>query len=110
MKCVRSTPVVLRCPNGLQVRGELQVISITGGLLSLSSPLNQGTPVKLMFLADTGQVSASAEMLTPISGTLQPFRFVRIGEDDRHRLGAAIQSSMDKARLEQQSIVRDRAW
>ena len=110
MNFVRSTPAVLRCPSGLQVRGELQVISITGGLLSLSSPLNQGTPVKFMFLAETGQVSASAEMLTPISRSLQPFRFVRIGEDDRHRLGAAIQSSVDKARLEQQSIVRDRAW
>lgn len=101
---------VLRCPSGLQVRGKLQVISITGGLLSLSSPLNEGTPVKLMFLAEIGQVSGSAEMLIPISPTLQPFRFVKIGEDDRHRLGVAIQSSLDKARLEQQSIVRDRAW
>jgi hypothetical protein len=110
MNLVRSTTAVLRCSSGLQVHGKLQVISITGGLLSLSSPLNQGTPVKLMFLAETGQVSGSAEMLTPISRTLQPFRFVRIGEDDRQRLGAAIQSSVDKARLEQQSIVRDRTW
>ena len=92
------------------MHGKLQVISITGGLLSLSSPLDQGTPVKLMFLAELGQVSGSAEMLTPISRTLQPFRFVRIGEDDRYRLGAAIQSSVDKARREQKSIVRDRAW
>ena len=92
------------------MHGKLQVISITGGLLSLSSPLTQGTTVKLMFLAEMGQVSGSAEMLTPISRTLQPFRFVKIGEDDRRRLGAAIQSSVDKVRLEQQSVVRDRAW
>jgi hypothetical protein len=105
-----NTTAVLRCPSGLQVHGKLQVISITGGLLSLSSPLNQGTPVKLMFLGELGQVSGSAEMLTPISRTLQPFRFVKIGEDDRHRLSAAIKSSADNARLEQQSIVRDRAW
>jgi hypothetical protein len=63
-----------------------------------------------MFLAELGQVSGSAEMLTPISRTQQAFRFVKISEDDRHRLDAVIQSSVDKTRLEQQSIVRDRAW
>ena len=92
------------------MHGKLHVVSVTGGLLALSSPLNQGTLVKLMFRAETGAVSGAAEMLVPISSTLQPFRFVKIGEDDRRRLGAAIQSSLDKARLEQQSIVRDRAW
>ena len=92
------------------MHGKLKVISITGGLLSLSSPLNQGAPFKLMFLTETGQVSGVAEMLTPISSTLQPFRLVEIDEADRHRLDAAIQSLVDKARLEQQSIVRDRAW
>jgi len=85
---------VLRCPSGLQVHGKLQVISITGGLLSLSSPLPQGTTVKLMFLAGIGQVLGCAEMLAPISRTLQPFRFVKIGEDDRRRLGAAIQPGL----------------
>ena len=92
------------------MHGKLQIISITGGLLSLSSPLNRSTRFKLTFLTETGQVSGVAEMLTPISSTLQPFRFVKIGEEDRHRLDAAIQSVVDKARLEQQSIVRDRAW
>ena len=92
------------------MQGKLQVVSVTGGLLALSSPLNQGTLVKLMFRAETGAVSGAAEMLIPISATLQPFRFVKVGEDDRRRLNAAISSAVDKARLEQQSIVRDRAW
>jgi hypothetical protein len=60
--------------------------SVTGGLLSLSSPLNQGSDVKLMFRAETGLVLGTAEMLVPISRTLQPFRFVAIGKDDWRRL------------------------
>jgi hypothetical protein len=110
LNLVHSTTAILRVPSGLQVHGKLQVISVSGGLLSLSSPLNRGTPVKLMFRAETGPVSGAAEMLIPLSRTLQPFRFVKIGEDDRRRLNAAIQSSVDRARIEQQSIVRDRAW
>src|SRR5215470_11558317 len=51
-----STMAVLRFPNGQQVRGRLQVISATGGLLCLSSPLNQDSPVKLMFRAENGLV------------------------------------------------------
>ncbi len=110
MNLVRSTTAVLRVPSGHQVHGKLQVISVTGGLLCLSSPLNEGSPVKLMFRAETGLVLGTAEMLIPISCTLQPFRFVAIGEEDRRKLNDAIQSFVDKTRLEQQSIVRDRAW
>ena len=107
---VRRTTAVLRLPSGEQVQGTLQVISVTGGLLCLSSPLNQGSSLKLMFRAETGLVVGTAEMLIPISPTLQPFRFVAIDEDDRRRLSDAIQSSVDRTRLGQQSIVRDRAW
>jgi hypothetical protein len=92
------------------VHGKLQVISVTGGLLWVSSPLDHGFPVKLMFRAETGLVFGTAELLIPISSTLQPFRFVEIGENDRRRLNAAIQSFVDKTRVEQQSIVRDRVW
>ena len=110
LNLVRRTTAVLRCTSGHQVHGKLRVISVTGGLLCLSSPLNQGSAVKLMFRAETGPVLGTAEMLIPISRTLQPFRFVAIGEDDRRRLNDAIQSSLDQNRREQQSIVRDRLW
>ena len=92
------------------MHGKLQVISVTGGLLCLSSPLDQGFTVTLMFRAETGLVFGTAELLIPISPTLQPFRFIALGGDDRRRLNDAIQSFVDKTRLEQQSIVRDRAW
>jgi hypothetical protein len=55
-------------------------------------------------------VSGTVEMLIPMSGTLRPFRFVAIGDADRRRLNEVIQHSVDKTRIEQQSIVRDRAW
>jgi hypothetical protein len=101
---------VLRFQSGHRVRGKLQVVSVAGGLLSLSSLLDQGSRVKLMFLTDAGTVAGTAEMLPSISGTLQPFRFVVIDESDERRLRDVIQSSADQNRLEQRSIVKGRAW
>jgi hypothetical protein len=86
------------------------VISVTGGLLSLSNPLEQGSRFNLMFLTDTGTVVGTAEMLPSISSTQQPFRFVTIDENHERRLRDVIQSSVDQNRSEQRSIVRDRAW
>ncbi len=110
LQFAHTTPAVLRFQNGRRIRGELQVISVTGGLLYLSSPLEQGSRVKLMFLTDAGTVLGTAEMLPSVSGTLQPFRFVTIDENHERRLRDVIQSSVDQNRREQRSIVKDRAW
>jgi hypothetical protein len=110
LQFAHTTPAVLRFQNGSRIRVKLQVISVTGGLLDLSSPLEQGSRVKLMFLTDTGTVLGTAEMLPSVSGTLQPFRFVVIDENDERRLRDVIQSSVDQNRHEQRSIVKDRAW
>jgi len=110
LQFAHTTPAVLRFQNGRRVRGKLQVISVTGGLLYLSSPLDQGSRVKLMFLTDAGTVLGTAEMLPSVSGSLQPFRFVTIDEDHERRLRDVIQSSVDQNRREQRSIVKDRAW
>src|SRR5438093_906794 len=85
------TPAVLRFPNGGCTPGELQMFSLSGGLLGVPKPLNQGAHVKLMFLTETGPVLGEAELLRPISWTAQPFRFVSLREGDQHRLEAAIQ-------------------
>jgi hypothetical protein len=110
LQFAHTTSAVLRFPSGRRVRGKLQVISVTGGLLYLSSPLDQGSRVKLMFLTDAGTVLGTAEMLPSVSGTLQPFRFVAIDENHERRLRDLIQSSVDENRLEQRSILKDRAW
>jgi hypothetical protein len=89
------TPAVLRFQDGQRASGELQVLSVTGGLLSLPSPIDRGSQVKLMFLTHTGAVLGAAEMLSPVTSKQQPFRFVSLPMDDRRRLGEAIQSSLD---------------
>ena len=110
MQFAHATPAILRVQNGSRLRGKLQVVSVTGGLLSLPNPLAQGSQAKLLFLTDAGTVLGTAEMLASISGTLQPFRFVSIDDDHERRLRDLIQSSLDRKRREHGSIVSDRAW
>jgi len=86
------TPAVLRFQDGQRTAAQLQVLSVTGGLLSISTPLDEGSRVKLMFLTSAGPVLGGAEMLNPVSNTLQPFRFVSLPVEDHRRLGTAIQS------------------
>jgi hypothetical protein len=49
-------------------------------------------------------------MLPSVSATLQPFRFVKVDQDDERRLREIIQLSVDQNRREQQSIIKDRTW
>jgi hypothetical protein len=103
-----ATPVVLRFPDGRRSSGQLQVISVTGGLLCLSPPIQQGAVVKLMFLARTGSVLGSVQMLSPVAWDRQPFRFVAIHEDDQSRLHAAIQMSLEQSRRDNEQRSRER--
>jgi len=103
-----TTPAVLRFPDGRRASGKLQVVSLTGGLLSLSSPLVQGSQVKLMFVTRAGSVLGGAEMLSPIANDLQPFRFVSLAAGDQRRLGATIQPSPPQP-FEEQWIEKFRA-
>jgi hypothetical protein len=57
--------------------------------------LDRGSRIKLMFLTHTGPVLGSAEMLSPVSTTRQPFRFVALEEGDQTKLRAVVQSSLD---------------
>ena len=110
LKLTQSTPAVLRFAGGNRVQGRLQVISVTGGLLWLTSPLDLGSRANVMFLMETGPVSGTAEMLKPISGTQQAFKFVDIGKVERSRLQRTIQASNEQNLRDHQGIVRDRAW
>ena len=73
---------------------------MSGGLLGVPRPLNQGAHVKLMFLTETGPVLGEAELLRPVSWTAQPFRFVSLREGDQHRLQAAIEPSGKSVRTQ----------
>lgn len=111
------TSAVLRLSDGRCVPGKLQVISVTGGLLCLPRPVEQGARAKLMFLTRSGSVLGVAEMLRPVALDLQPFRFVTLCDDDQDRLQAAIRSSLEGSRREHQQnrrkheqIETHRAW
>ena len=84
---------MLRFPSGDCVTGRVEVFSSTGGLLCLPKPLMRGTRIKVMFLTQTGPVMGSAEMLTPVSWTQQPFRFVGLASGDQRKLQAITGSS-----------------
>ena len=89
-----TTPAVLRCADGRSVSSKLQVVSVTGGLLSVPKPVSRGALVKVMFVTQSGPVLGSAEMLNPISYTQQPFRFVALPQETQTRLQTAIRSSL----------------
>jgi hypothetical protein len=95
------TPAVVRLPDGCRRRGKLKIVSLTGGLLTVSNVLDRGSRIKLMFLTRAGPVLGAAEMLTPVSTTHQSFRFVALEEDDQSRLRALIQTVSDHG---------ERAW
>jgi hypothetical protein len=108
-RLAETTPAVLQFQDFRLTPGELQVISRTGGLLSLSKPVDQGSVVKLMFQTHRGPVSGTAEMLRPLSWSHQPFRFLGLEQDDQHRMQAAFQSGLYRNIEEEEWIEEFRA-
>jgi hypothetical protein len=92
-----AAPAILRAPDGRQQRGMLEVLSLNGGLLAMSSTLAQGSRVKVLFVTQTGPVLGAAEMLPPVSADHQPFRFVSIDKADQGRLRATLHSLAEPA-------------
>src|SRR5690349_7621682 len=89
VRFAEAIPAVFRLQDGNRASGRLKVVSITGGLLALSKPIRQGQIGKIMFLTAKGSVLGSAEMLTPLSWELQPFKFIALPDDDHSRLQLA---------------------
>ena len=103
------TPAVLRCEDGSRVAGNLQVISAAGGMLVLPRPLDPHILVSLMFLSAGGPVLGRAEMLRPLSGTHQAFRFVSLDRKNRQNLHLGIQSHLNQDSAEERWIAKYRA-
>jgi hypothetical protein len=103
-----SIPAVVRFNDGNRASGRLKVVSMTGGLLSLARPVRQGSVGKLMFLTPAGSVLGSAEMLTPMSWELQPFKFIGFSADDQGKLESAIQGYLHQRRTQDKQQQRDR--
>ena len=103
------TPAVLRFQDGSRLAGNLQIISVAGGLLSLSQPLHPNTRASLMFLSDGGPVLGKAEMLSPLSRTQQAFRFVALDRNYQRNLQLGIQSHLNQNVDEEQWIAKYRS-
>jgi hypothetical protein len=91
------------------VAGDLQVISAAGGMLLLPRPLDPHILVSLMFLSEGGPVLGRAEMLSPLSGTHQAFRFVALDGKNRRNLHLGIQSHLNRDSAEERWIAKYRA-
>jgi hypothetical protein len=96
-----SIPALVMLEDGQRAKGKLQTISVTGGLLRLARSLSQGDFVEVAFNTQGGPVRGMAEMLTPVraasEGSLQPFRFVALGDDDHRALRMAVDSVADRS-------------
>jgi hypothetical protein len=96
-----SIAALVMLEDGQRAKAKLQTISVTGGLLRLGRSLSQGDFVEVAFRLQGGAVRGMAEMLSPVraasEGSLQPFRFVALGDDDHRALRMAVDSVTDKS-------------
>ena len=96
-----SLPALVMLEDGQRAKAKLQTISVTGGLLRLARALSQGDFVEVAFHIQGGAVRGMAEMLNPVraasEGSLQPFRFVALGDDDHRTLRMAVDSVTDRS-------------
>lgn len=109
VRFAETIPAVFRLLDGNRASGRLKVVSITGGLLALTRPIRQGQIGKIMFLTSKGSVLGSAEMLTPLSWELQPFKFIALPDDDHSRLQLAINASLRESHREREESLRKAA-
>jgi hypothetical protein len=91
---------LVRLENGRQTRGKLHQLSITGGLLHLETPLDEGIKVELIFHVGESTVRSQARMLFPMwatQGYLQPFEFADLDEEDRCNLRVDLERLLDRS-------------
>jgi hypothetical protein len=91
---------LVRLENGRQTRGKLHQLSITGGLLHLETPLDEGIKVEVIFHIGESTVRSQARMLFPMwatQGYLQPFEFDGMDEEDRCNLRVDLQRLLDSS-------------
>ena len=98
-----TTPVVVKLGDGKQAKGNIQVVSVNGGLLQLARALSEGDFVEVAFETQSGTVQGMAEMLHPIGkgqgSIFQPFRFVALEDEAHQSLRMAIESAGDRSFL-----------
>jgi len=95
IQLAHGVPAQVSLDGGERAQGQIQKLSLNGGLLQLAQALDAGDFVEISFETQGRSVHGTAEMLPPVQvspqATLQGFRFVLL-EDDAHD---AIRSMVD---------------
>lgn len=100
VKLSGSILAVVSLDNQRQMRVPLHQLSLNGGLLRLTEPLEAAT-IELMFHIGSSTLRARAETLFPMwatQGCLQPFRFARLRDQERQMLESNLCSLLGIAR------------
>ena len=108
-RIAETIPAAFQLQDSSVIPGVLQVISRTGGLLSLSGFAQEGSSGTLVFRTHRGLVSGTVEMLRPVFGGQQPFRFMGLEADEENRMQAAFQSRLYRNLEEEEWIEEFRA-
>jgi hypothetical protein len=99
VKLAGSVLVLIQLENGRQLTAKLHQLSVTGGLVHLEKPLDEGIKVEVIFHMGA-TVRSKAILLFPMwatQGFLQPFEFSDLGPEDRSQLEATLEQLLDQA-------------
>jgi hypothetical protein len=91
--------ILVRLPNGRQVRAALHMLSTSGGVIHLPTPLDEKIEVELLFHVAHATIRCKGQMLFPMwatQGWLQPFQFVDLTEANRKGLESNLQSYLEQ--------------
>ena len=80
-----SVQAAIRSEDGERTRGKLQSISVTGGLLALGKPLDNGDFIEIAFQTRSGAVHGMAEMLNPTRELKEGCLQSRSGQSEHRR-------------------------
>jgi len=84
----RPIPIDFRHEQGM-IRGDLHVVSATGGRARMPKPVTPGSVVELSMGTPAGPVRGIVEILKArqmIHGWVQPFKFLALADEDFDRL------------------------
>ena len=98
VKLAGTILALLRLENGREIRARVHMLSITGGLLHLEVPLDEGIKVEVMFHVGNTTVRAKGRTLFPMwatQGYMQPFEFCDLEDDARTKLEADLKKFLD---------------
>lgn len=84
-----TVSAMVRLENGRRLSAKLHQLSITGGLLELTTYLEERARVRISIYLDSSFVHPTAEMMFPMRGALgylQPFRITALRDEERQIL------------------------